>query len=43
MIEELDGAMGVSLRRLPLDEGKLRHAQSDSEHPLGPWLREQYV
>ena len=43
MIEECDGAMGVSLRRLPLDKGKLRQAQSDTEHPLGPWLREQYV
>jgi predicted phosphodiesterase len=43
MIEEFDGAIGVSLRRLPLDKGKLRQAQSDTEHPLGPWLREQYV
>ena len=43
MIEEFDGAIGVSLRRLLLDKGKLRQAQSDTEHPLGPWLREQYV
>lgn len=43
MIEEFNGAIGVSLRRLLLDKGKLRHAQRDSEHPLGPWLREQYV
>jgi predicted phosphodiesterase len=34
MIEEFDGAIGVNLRRLLLD------AQSDTEHPLGPWLRE---
>jgi putative phosphoesterase len=43
MIEEFDGVIGVSLRRLPLDKGELRQAQSDTEHPLGPWLREQYV
>jgi diadenosine tetraphosphatase ApaH/serine/threonine PP2A family protein phosphatase len=43
MIEEFDGVIGVSLRRLPLDKGKLRQAQSDTEHPLGPWLRQQYV
>ena len=43
MIEEFDGVIGVSLRRLPLDKGKLRQAQSDTEHPLGSWLREQYV
>jgi hypothetical protein len=42
-IEEFDGAIGVSLRRLPLDKGKLRQAQSDTEHPLGSWLREQYA
>ena len=37
MIEEFDGTMGVSLRRLPLDKGKLRQAQSDTEHPLGSY------
>ena len=26
-----------------LDKRELRQAQSDTEHPLGPWLREQYV
>lgn len=43
MIEEFDNAIGISLRRLPLDKGKLRQAQSDTEHPLGSWLQEQYV
>jgi putative phosphoesterase len=43
LIEEFDNAIGVSLRRLPLDKGKLRQAQSDTEHPLGPWLQEQYM
>jgi hypothetical protein len=43
MIEEFDGVIGVNLRRLPLDKGELRQAQSDTEHDLAPWLREQYV
>jgi predicted phosphodiesterase len=42
MIEEPDGEIGVNLRRRPLDKVKLRQARS-TEHPLGPWLREQYV
>jgi putative phosphoesterase len=42
-IEEFEGVIGVGLRRLALDKSKLRQAQSDTEHPLGPWLREQYV
>jgi putative phosphoesterase len=43
MIEEFDGVIGVNLRRLPLDKGELRQAQSDTEQHLAPWLREQYV
>jgi hypothetical protein len=43
MIEEFDSAIGISLRRLPLDKSKLRQVQSDTKHPLGPWLQEQYV
>jgi len=35
MIEVFDGVIEVSLRRLPLDKGKLRQAQSDTNHPLG--------
>jgi putative phosphoesterase len=43
IIEESDGAIGVSLQRVLLDKDKLRQAQSDTDHPLGPWLREQYL
>ena len=43
MIEEFEGVIAVSLRQLALDKSKLRLPQSDTEHPLGPWLREQYV
>jgi len=42
-IEDLDGVIGVSLRRVPLDKHELRRAQSETEHPLGPWLLEQYA
>jgi hypothetical protein len=38
-----DGVIEVSLRREPLDKRELRQAQSQTEHPLGLWLREQYV
>jgi hypothetical protein len=37
------GVIEVSLRRVPLDKRELRQTQSETEHPLGPWLREQYV
>jgi putative phosphoesterase len=43
MIEARGGAIGVDLRRVPLDRGQLRTAQIDTEHPLGPWLLEQYA
>jgi putative phosphoesterase len=42
-IEEVDNVVGVSLRRVPLDKRKLRQAQRETEHPLGPWLLEQYA
>jgi putative phosphoesterase len=42
-IEEVDKVVGVSLRRVPLDKRKLRQAQCETEHPLGPWLLEQYA
>jgi diadenosine tetraphosphatase ApaH/serine/threonine PP2A family protein phosphatase len=41
-IEEVDNVVGVSLQRVPLDKRKLRQEQRDTEHPLGPWLLEQY-
>ena len=43
IIEEFDGVVGVSLRRVPLDKRKLDQAQRETEHPLGPWLLEQYA
>jgi putative phosphoesterase len=42
-IEDLDGVIGVSLRRVTLDKHELRRAQNETEHPLGPWLLEQYA
>jgi hypothetical protein len=43
MIEEFDGVIGVSSRRCRSTRVNSAQAQSDTEHPLGPWLREQYV
>jgi len=40
---EYDDVIEISLRRVPLDKRKLRQTQSDTEHPLGRWLREQYM
>jgi putative phosphoesterase len=42
-VEDLDGVIGVSLRRVPLDKRELRRAQRETEHPLGSWLLEQYA
>jgi putative phosphoesterase len=42
-IEEMDGVIGVSLQRVPLDKHELRRAQVETEHPLGPRLIEQYA
>jgi putative phosphoesterase len=43
MVEEFDGVVGVCLRRVPLDKRQLSQAQRETEHPLGPWLLEQYA
>jgi hypothetical protein len=40
--EEAGGTSGVGLRRVPLDRGKLRQAQRQSEHPLRDYLLQQY-
>jgi putative phosphoesterase len=42
-VEEVDGIIEVSLRRVPLDKSRLREAQKQTEHPLGPWLLKQYT
>jgi len=41
-IEEVDGTINVSLKRIPLDKDALRQAQQETEHPLGAWLLQQY-
>ena len=41
-IEEVDGTINVSLKRIPLDKDALRQAQRETEHPLGAWLLQQY-
>ena len=42
-VDEIDGVVAVSFRRVPLDKRELRLAQRETEHPLGPWLLEQYA
>jgi putative phosphoesterase len=41
-IEDSNGVIAVTLRRVPLDKHQLRQAQSETEHPLGPGLLQQY-
>jgi putative phosphoesterase len=41
-IEDSNDVIAVALRRVPLDKQQLRQAQSETEHPLGPWLVQQY-
>jgi putative phosphoesterase len=42
MIEDSNDVVAVALRRVPLDKHQLRRAQTETEHPLGPWLLQQY-
>jgi hypothetical protein len=42
IIAEVNGTLGVDLRRVPLDRDELHQAQIDSDHPLRETLIQQY-
>jgi len=42
LVDEINGAVEVSLRRIPLDGDNLRRANAESDHPLRDFLLKQY-
>ena len=43
IVDGEDGAVGVTLRRLPFDTAALREAASSCDNPLAGWLADQYA
>jgi putative phosphoesterase len=42
IVSESGGTVEIGLQRVPLDRNKLRHANSQSDHPLREYLLQQY-